>query len=431
MTVYALIALGLVVLILAGLPVGFAAATGAMLGAGVFFGDLADPRVASMIARLFLDRIDSFLLLAIPFFLLAGRLMNTGGITERLFGFVSLTVRPFRGGLGHANVLASTLFAGMSGSATADAVGLGQVEMRAMLSEGYDRHFSAGITAASSLIGPIIPPSIALIAYGVSAEVSIGAMFMAGIVPGLILTLAFMAYVAVLAHVHRMPKAAMAPWGELGRAFRRALLPLLMPVIIIGGIRGGIFTPTEAAAIAAFYAILLACLVYREIGPWQLLLEVRQAMLDSAAIMLIIAFTAAFGVVMIHGQVPQGLARTMAGLTDSATVLMLLLMLVWVVVGLFMAQTPALLVLTPILVPTATLFGIDLVHFGIVMALCLTVGLLTPPVGMVLFALVKVTGVSYGRLAWVVLPYIAIVLGVCVLLILVPDLVLFLPRITG
>jgi tripartite ATP-independent transporter DctM subunit len=299
-----------------------------------------------------------------------------------------------------------------------------------MLAAGYERDFSAGITAASALIGPIIPPSIALVAYGVSAEVSIGALFMAGIVPGLLLTLIFMAYVAVLAQLRDFPSGPFAPLRELLLALRRALLPLMMPVIIIGGIRGGIFTPTEAAAIAAFYATLLSCLVYREIGGRQLLGEIRQAMVDSAVIMLIIAFTSAFGVVMIHGQVPQNLAAIMARLTDDPTVLMLLLTVVWMAVGLFMAQTPAILVLTPILVPTAQLFGIDLIFFGIVMTLALTLGLLTPPVGMVLFALTRVTGLSFERLSLVALPYIALVLVVIVLLILVPELVLFLPNIT-
>lgn len=431
MTIYTILALGLVAVILAGLPVGFGAGIVSTLGAMHFFGDVADPRVASMMARLLFDKIDSFLLLAIPFFLLAGRLMNTGGITERLFGFVSLAVRPLKGGLGHANVIASTLFAGMSGSATADAVGLGTIEMKAMLAAGYQREFSAGITAASSLIGPILPPSIALVAYGVSAEVSIGALFIAGIVPGLLLTVVFMAYVGLLAHLRDFPSGAMAPLGQLLVALRRALLPLMMPVIIIGGIRGGVFTPTEAAAIAAFYAVLLSVIVYREIGLWQLLVEIRQTMIDSAAIMLIIAFTSAFGVIMVHGNVPQTLAAGMTQLTADPTVLMLLLVVFWMGVGLFMAQTPAILVLTPVLIPTAEAFGIDLVFFGIVMTLTLTLGLLTPPVGMVLFALVRVTGLTFERLSAVVVPYLFLVLFVVLLLILFPDLVLFLPRTMG
>ncbi len=427
---YALVAIGLVLLIFLGFPVGFAAGTVSSVGAMLFFGGVTDPRVSTMMARLLLDKIDNFLLLAIPFFLLAGRLMNTGGITERLFGFVSLASRPLKGGLAHANVLASTLFAGMSGSATADAVGLGTVEMRAMLAEGYSREFSAGITAASSLIGPIIPPSIALVAYGVSAEVSIGALFMAGIIPGLLLAAALMGYVVFCAYRYDFPSGQMPPWRDLTVSFRRALLPLLMPVIIIGGIRGGVFTPTEAAAIAAAYAVLLGVFVYREIG-WRLLLtEIRQTMIDSAVIMLILAFTSSLGVVMIQGQVPQRLAEFLTTVTRSPTVLMLMLCAFWMIVGLFMAQTPGILVLTPILVPTADAFGIDLIYFGIIMTLTLTLGLLTPPVGMVLYALTRVTGLTFERLAIVSLPYIAVVLGVIVLLVLAPDLILYLPRLT-
>jgi len=430
MTVYTALALALVAVILAGLPVGFGAGIVSTLGAMHLFGDVADPRVATMMARLLFDKIDNFLLLAIPFFLLAGRLMNTGGITERLFDFVSLAIRPLKGGLAHANVMASTLFAGMSGSATADAVGLGAIEMKAMLAAGYQREFSAGITAASSLIGPIIPPSIALVAYGVSAEVSIGALFMAGILPGLLLAAAMMAYVGLLARLRNFPGGAMAPVRDLLRTLRRAFLPLMMPVIIIGGIRGGVFTPTEAAAIAALYAIVLSLLVYREIGWRQLLAEIRQTMIDSAVIMLIIAFTSAFGVIMIHGNVPQDLAAAMTRVTNDPTLLLLLLVVFWMGVGLFMAQTPAILVLTPVLVPTAQAFGIDLIFFGIVMTLTLTLGLLTPPVGMVLFALTRVTGLSFERLAVAVVPYLIIVLGVVVLLILQPELVLYLPRVT-
>ncbi|MGH6903198.1 MAG: TRAP transporter large permease subunit, partial [Geminicoccaceae bacterium] len=201
------VALALVIgLIVVGMPVGFAAGLGAFVGAGLLFGDLFDPRVATMLARTALAKMDEFLLLAIPFFLLAGRLMNTGGITHRLFGFVAVLVRPLRGGLGHANVLASMLFAGMSGSATADAVGLGQIEMRAMRAQGYERGFSAGVTAASSLIGPILPPSIVLVAYAVQAQVSVAALFFAAVVPGVLMAAVFMAYVAFRAHRDGMQK---------------------------------------------------------------------------------------------------------------------------------------------------------------------------------------------------------------------------------
>jgi tripartite ATP-independent transporter DctM subunit len=428
MIVYALLALSLIVLIIIGVPVGFGAGIISTIGAATFFGDFADQRVPIMIARSAFAKIDNFLLLAIPFFLLAGRLMNTGGITNRLFNFVSITVRPLKGGLGHANVLASMIFAGMSGSATADAVGLGTVEMRAMLEQGYDRKFSAAITAASSLIGPIIPPSIAMVAYGVMAEESIGALFFGGILPGIVMALAFMTYVAYCAYRYNYPSGTFPSLKELLVAFRRGFFPLMTPVIIVGGIYSGVFTPTEAAAVAAFYAMFLGLFVYREYGWRHLLAEIRGTMIDTAVIMLIIAFTSTFGVVMIRGQVPNELANLLARLTDNPTVLLLLFTIFWLIVGFFMAQTPAILILTPILLPTAEQFGIDPVHFGVVMTLALTLGLLTPPVGMVLYALVRVTGVNFEGLVKLSVPYVLITLGVVVLLILFPQLVLFLPN---
>jgi tripartite ATP-independent transporter DctM subunit len=430
-TVFVLLMVGLVVLIMVGFPVGFAAGIAAMLGAAELFNGITDPRVGQMIARVAFDKIDDFLLLAIPFFLLAGRLMNSGGITERLFGFVSVLMRPIKGGLGHANVLASVLVAGMSGSATADAVGLGAIEMRAMLAEGYDRRFSAGITAASSLIGPILPPSIALVAYGVQAEQSVGALFIAAIVPGLLMAAMFMAYVSYRAQRGNFPAGSLASLRELGRAFIKAFFPILTPVIIMGGIYAGIFTPTEAAAVAAAYALVLGAVFYREYGVRRLLDELRGTIIDTAVIMLIIAFTSAFGVVIIRSGLPGELAQYCTELTKSPTVLLLLLLGLWLAVGCFMAQTPAILILTPILLPVIGEYGIDPIHFGIVMTMALTLGLLTPPVGMVLYALVRVTGLSFEQLALVSIPYVLIMVALTVVLIVFPDIVLFLPKLAA
>ncbi len=422
------ISLAFLVLILIGFPVGFGAGFISTIGAGLYFENLFDPRTSSMIARLAFAKIDNFILLAIPFFLLTGRLMNAGGVTEKLFGFVSLIVRPIKGGLGYANVLASMIFAGMSGSATADAVGLGTIEMKAMLNEGYDREFSSGITAASSLIGPIIPPSIPLLAYGVMAEESIGALFLGGIIPGILMAVVFMMYVSYRAHRNNYPSESFPRLRELLKAFTRALLPLLTPIIIIGGIYSGVFTPTEAAAVAAFYAMILGLIVYREYGIAHLLKEIKETMIDTAVIMLIIAFTSALGVVLIRAQVPNALVNLITQLTSDPVSLMLLLTLLWLVVGCFMAETPAILILTPILLPTAEAFGINAVHFGIVMTLALTIGLLTPPVGMVLYALMPVTGLPFEQLALISLPYIILSLFVVLLVILFPQLVLWLPQ---
>lgn len=422
------LALGLICL---GMPVGFAAGVASLGGAAWFFGDLFDPRVATLLARTSIDKMSDFLLLAIPFFLFAGRLMNTGGITERLFGFVSLLVRPVRGGLGHANVLASMFFAGMSGSATADAVGLGMIEIKAMELEGYDRRFSVGVTAASALLSPIIPPSIVLVAFAVQAQVSVAALFFAAIVPGLLMALTFMAWVGLAAHRYGFPKGPIAGLGEIWRGFRGSILALLTPAIILTGIYSGLFTPTEAAAVAAVYALFVTTLVYREIGAARVLAELRGTLVDTAVIMLIIAFTSTLGVVLIRSGLPGELARLLASLTASPTVLMFLLLVLWLVIGCFMAQTPAILILTPILMPIAGQFGINPLYFGVIMALALTIGLLTPPVGMVLYALVRVTGLSFADLVRVSYPYVVLLLLLTAVLILFPGLTLFLPRALG
>jgi tripartite ATP-independent transporter DctM subunit len=413
------------------MPVGFAAGVASVAGAAWLFGDLLDPRVATMLARTSLDKISDFLLLAIPFFLFAGRLMNSGGITERLFGFVAVLVRPIRGGLGHANVLASLLFAGMSGSATADAVGLGQIELKAMEVEGYDKRFSVGVTAASALLSPIIPPSIVLLAFAVQAQVSVAALFLAAIVPGLLMAAVFMTWVGYCAHKHGFHKGTVASLREIWVALRASLLALLTPAIILTGIYSGIFTPTEAAAVAAVYALVITTLVYREIGWTRVIRELRGTLIDTAVIMLIIGFTSTLGVVLIRSGVPSDLAAMLASLTESPTILMFLLLILWLFVGIFMDQTPAILILTPILMPIVENFDVNAIHFGVVMALALTLGLLTPPVGMVLYALVRVTNIPYAELVKVSFPYTLMLVGLTCILILFPDLTLFLPRLFG
>lgn len=426
---FGILVVALTVIILLGFPVAFGVGIISMVGAMVIYGDILDPRVPSMIARLGFDKINDFMLLGIPFFLLAGRLMNTGSITERLFNFVSTLVRPVPGGLAHANVLASVVFAGMSGSGVADVAGLGSIEMKAMLKQGYDRRFSAGVTGASALIGPIIPPSIPLVAYAVQAEVSVAAMFFGGIVPGLLLALGFLAWISFCARGGRLPAGPLASVREIAVSFIRAVFPLLTPVIIIGGIYSGIFTPTEAAAVAVAYAAILSGVVYREFGIRALGRAIKEAMIDSAVVMAIVAFTSAFGVLLIRGHIPTALAEMLSQMTSDGTTLMLLFVALWMVVGCFMSETPALLILTPVLLPTAQQFGIDPIHFGVVMIVALTVGLVTPPVGMVLYVLSRVSEVPFEQLLLPVLPYIVISLFVVLLLILFPQLVLFLPGI--
>lgn len=426
-----LLTLLVVILILAGLMIAISAGLASIIGGWIIFGGPSGELVPKMVARFAIDRIDNFLLLAIPFFILAGRLMNSGGVTVRLFDFVAAVAQPFRGGLGHANIMASFIFAGMSGSATADVVGLGAVEMKAMRSNKYPDDFSAGVTAASSLLGPCLPPSIVLIAYAVQAEQSVATLFLAAIVPGVLLAMCFMAWVAVQARRRNLPRGSIPPARELASKAARAFLPILTPGIILAGIYGGIFTPTEAAAVAVLYALFLTLVVYREIDWRELLDELKGTVLDTATLMFIIAMTSAFGVIMLRLGLPQALAGLVVSISDAPVVIMFLFFGIWAAVGCFMAQTPAIIILTPILLPIAERVGIDLVHFGIVMAMSLTLGLLTPPVGMVLYALQKVAHVRIGTLFRVAIPYVLITAAFLCVLILVPDLVTALPYAFG
>ena len=426
-----LLTLAVVVLILAGLMIAIAAGLASIIGGMVMFGDPFGTLVPKMVARFAVDRIDNFLLLAIPFFILAGRLMNTGGVTVRLFDFVAALAQPLRGGLGHANIMASFIFAGMSGSATADVVGLGAIEMKAMRANGYPEGFSAGVTAASALLGPVLPPSIVLIAYAVQAEQSVATLFLAAIVPGILLALLFMGWVSYQAHQQQMPTGSWPGRQELGRKALRAFLPILTPAIILAGIYGGIFTPTEAAAIAVLYAFLLTTCVYREMSWRDFLEQLKGTALDTATLMFIIALTSAFGVIMLRLGLPQALSGLVASISEDPTIVMFLLLIVWLLVGCFMAQTPAIIILTPILMPIADRIGLDPIHFGIVMALSLTLGLMTPPVGMVLYALKKVANVPIGVLFRVSVPYVVLTIGFLCLLVLIPDLVTALPHALG
>lgn len=426
-----LVTLCLLALITLGLIVGVAAALAAIIGAWATFGDPFGPRVPMMVSRLSIDRIQDFLLLSIPFFILTARLMNSGGVTERLFAFIAMALRPIRGGLAHANVMASFVFAGMSGSATADVAGLGAIEMRAMRLAGYPDSFSAGITAASALLSPIIPPSIVLIAYSVQSGQSVATMFLATIVPGVLLAFMLMLWVAYQAYRLDMPKGTLPSGRELLVAGRRATLPALTPVIILAGIYLGIFTPTEAAAVAVVYALFLSRFVLKELTWAQFLHELKGTVIDTSALLFIIAMTSAFGVVMLRLGLPQALASFIDGITSEATGVMLLVVAICIVVGCFMAQTPAIIILTPILLPIAERAGINLVHFGCVMSITLTLGLLTPPVGMVLYVLHKVANISIDALFRSVAPFIIVVLIHILLLVFFPGLALFLPHSLG
>lgn len=372
--------------------------------------------------------IDSFPLLAIPFFILAGHLMNTGGITTKIFAFARSLVGWLPGGLGHVNVGASVIFAGMSGAAVADAGGLGNVEIKAMRESGYDTDFSVGVTAASSTIGPIIPPSLPLVIYGVMASVSIGELFAAGLVPGLLMAVSLMIMVAWYSWKRDYPRDGRISACRIWETFKQAFLPLLTPVIIVGGIATGVFTPTEAAVAAVCYALVLGLLVYRSLN-WRHLVRVSMdTIITSAAILMIIASAAVFAWILTSEQVATKLGAALLGITDNTQILLLIMMGIVLLIGLFMETIAAITILVPVLMPIALSAGIDPVHLGILLILNLMLGLLTPPVGMVLFVLAEVSGVRFERCVRATMPFLVPLVIVLLLITFIPSIALWLPN---
>jgi len=372
--------------------------------------------------------LNSFPLLAVPFFILTAQLMNTSGVSQRIFGFARTLVGHIKGGLGHVNVLASLLFSGMSGSAVADAGGLGQLEVQAMRDGGYDDDFSGSVTAASAIIGPLIPPSIPFVVYGVVANTSIGGLFLGGIGPGLLSTVVMMGVVYLIASRRGYPTDARASWGEAGAAFLRALLPLMTPGIIVGGIFGGWFSPTEASVVAATYALILGLFVYREIGSAGMIRVLRETVNNTAAIGLIVAGVSLFGYVIALEQVPQKISTFFLGLSNSALVFLLIVNLMLLILGTFIEALAILLLVVPVLVPVALKLGIDPIHFGVLTIFNLMVGILTPPMGVALFVVAKVTNIPFMVLARGIIPFVIPLIGILILMILFPPIVTAIPH---
>ncbi|KFB11434.1 TRAP transporter large permease [Nitratireductor basaltis] len=374
-----------------------------------------------------INGVDSFPLLAIPFFILAGHLMNTAGITERIFTFARALVGWAPGGLGHVNVGASVIFAGMSGAAVADAGGLGTIEIKAMRDAGYDTDFAVGVTAASSTIGPIIPPSLPLVIYGVMASASIGELFAAGLVPGFMMAVALMIMVAWYAWRRDYPRDLVFRPALVLASFLQAFLPLLTPVIIVGGIVSGLFTPTEAAVAAAAYALCLGLFVYRTL-TWRHILRVSIDTIEtSAAILLIVAAATIFAWILTANQVANGLGEFLLSISQNPQVILIFITLIVLALGLFMETIAAITILVPVLLPIAQQVGIDPVHLGIVVVLNLMLGLLTPPVGMVLYVLAQVSGVSFERCLKATAPFLVPLIVVLLLVTFVPAFSLYLP----
>lgn len=370
----------------------------------------------------------NFILTAIPFFVLAGHLMNEGGITLRLINFSQALVGHLRGGLGHVNVVTNMVMAGVSGSAAADCAAVGQVLIPSMKREGYKTSFAAALTAGASAIGPIIPPSIPMVIYGAVANTSIGKLLLAGLLPGVLLGLALMAYVVFYSHRHGLARRQRATTRVLLRSILDGGLALLMPLIIIGGIIGGRFTPTEAAAIAALYALLVGAFVYKEIRFSRLPAILFHTARTTGVVMIIVAMASSVAWVLTTQQVAPALAKLMLSISSDPLIFLLLVNVVLLLAGMLLETASAIIVFTPILLPVALQMGIDPVHFGIVMVLNLTIGLTTPPVGICLYIVCSISRLSLEEVVRAALPFLGVCIGVLLLVTYFEDISLFLPE---
>ena len=372
--------------------------------------------------------VDSFPLLAVPFFIFAGNLMNSAGITNRIYNFALALVGWMKGGLGHVNVVGSMIFAGMSGTAIADAAGLGTIEIKAMQDHGYPIEFSVGVTAASATVGPIIPPSLPFVIYGMMAGVSIGQLFLAGVVPGIIMGLTMMLTVAYFAHTRGYDSDAVFSWARLGKTFVEAILAMLTPVLLVGGMTLGVFTPTEGAIAASAWALFLGLVWYRTLS-WRMLVKISMDTIETTAtVLFIVAAASIFGWLLTVTRVTEDIATWILAFTRHPAMFLLLANILMLFVGCFLEPTAAILLLVPIMIPICQQLGIDLVHFGLVMVLNLMIGLLHPPMGTVLFVLSRVAKLSVERTTIAILPWLVPLLATLFLCTYVPEVVLWLPR---
>ncbi len=449
-----------------GLPVAMAMAAASLIY--LLFVPSSPPFV---VVHRMVSGIDSFPLLAVPFFILAGNLMNTAGITQRIYSYALALVGWLKGGLGHVNVVGSVVFAGMSGTAIADAAGLGTIEVKAMTDHGYDAEFAVGVTAASATLGPIIPPSLPFVIYGMMANVSVGSLFLAGIVPGMVMALLMMLTVAYFAHKNDWGGDVKFDWPTLLKALLeslvvvawplvvwwlitdlgtqpqvtvllgllllfaadklfnfQAVLPIMTPVLLIGGMTTGVFTPTEGAIAACVWAMILGFTWYRTLH-FKLFVKICLDTVETTAtVLFIVAAASIFGWLLTATGVTAAIGQWVLGVTDQPWQFLLLANLLMLFVGCFLEPTAAITILVPILVPICQQLGIDLVHFGLIMVLNLMIGLLHPPMGMVLFVLARVAKLSVERTTMAILPWLVPLLGSLILITYVPSIALWLPR---
>ncbi|WP_319415064.1 TRAP transporter large permease [Marispirochaeta aestuarii] len=415
-------------LLVLGVPIGFTIGLAGL--AGLYFINM-DLAFFSMAPLQYFSGLDMFTLLAMPFFILAGEIMNRTGITERLVQFANILVGHLRGGLAHANILASVFFAGMTGAAVSDTAAIGTMLIPAMEKDGYDRDFAAAVTASSSIIGPTIPPSNMMVIYGSLMNVSIAGLFAAGFLPGILLAGLLMIIAAIFSVKRGYPKSKRSSLKEMLIGFRNALIPLFMPVIILGGILSGIFTPTEAAAVAVAYAAVIGFLVLKSLSLKDIPAMLIKTSRITGVVFLIIGTASILSWVLSFSQVPQKIAALMLSVTDNPKLILLMILGLMVAVGLFMDIAAALIILGPILHPIAVSMGIEPIHFGIIMVLSLNIALMTPPVGACLFVACSIADLKLSQLSRAILPFIIVEIIALFIVAYVPWFSLFLPRLLG
>lgn len=411
----------LLVLMLSGMPIAYSlgiASAGYMLMSGTSL---------AMMAQRMVNGANSFTMLAIPFFFMAGELMNISGVTDKIINMAKALVGHFKGGLAQVNIVASVFFAGVSGSATADTAALGSTLIPKMVEEGYDLDFSAAITVASSCVGPIIPPSITLVLYGILAGEDVGKLLIAGIVPGVIIALFQMVYTHFYAVKMDYPSYPKATPREMGKAVTGGFSALMMPIIIIGGTLSGVFTPTESAAVAVLYGIIIGFFIYRNLKVPQFYESLKRVGVQSMNNMFILAAAACFSWVLTITKAADVLVNLMLGISTNKYVVMLMILALLMFIGFFMQASQALVVLTPMLLPVVKAVGIDPIHFGIVMVVALTFGGCTPPVGSMLFVVNSITKMGFARLTKAMVPLYIPLLGALLVIAFVPQFSLFLP----
>ena len=411
-----------VILLLVGVPISIS------IGASAVLGCLVLDYPMMVIGQKMVTGIDSYLLIAIPLFILAGNLMNAGKITDKIFSFAKELVGWIPGGLGHANVVASIIFAGMSGSAAADAGGLGTIEMEAMTKNGYDEDFSGAVTAASSVIGPIFPPSIPLIIYGATASVSVAKLFMGGVLPGLLMGVALMVLVFLFAIKYKFERHPFR-MAALVRQFFGSILSLITPLIILAGFTTGWFTPTEASSIAVAYSLIIALIVYRTMD-WKTFTDcLLESAITSANTLFIIGTSTLFTYVLVKEGASAEIASFILGISQNPAVILLIINVVLLILGMFMEPGAILTLMLPVLLPIIKSLNIDLVHFGVVMVLNLMIGQVTPPFGVCLFVISDVAKIKLDKLYKSILPFLIPLVVVLLMCTYIPGIVTYLPSI--